>query len=103
MVGKVVFNLTVAISLMTGSAAGLLSLLTWETLRRSPFGRAVSVLSLVMVLFIIYHVLILLTPTMQAYSVLFESALMAGVAIFIWLLIWSQHRMKSRPTAGGKP
>ena len=97
MVGAALYNLTVAFSLATGSAAGLLSLLTWETLRRSPFGRAVFVLSLVMVLFIVYHVVLLVSPTAPAYAVVFKSALFTGVAVFIWMLVWSQRRMQSRP------
>ena len=97
MVGEVLYNLTVAFSLVAGSAAGLLSLLTWETLRRSPFGRAVFVLSLVMVLFILYHVVVLVSPTPPPYVLVFKSALFTGVAVFIWMLVWSQRRMRSRP------
>ena len=97
MAGEVLHNLTVAFSLATGSAAGLLSLLTWETLRRSPFGRAVFVLSLVMVLFIAYHVVVLVALTPPPYVLVFKSVLFTGVAIFIWMLVWSQRRMRSRP------
>ena len=98
MVGDALYNLTVAFSLATGSAAGLLSLLTWEALRRSPFGRAVFVLSVVMVLFIVYHVLLLVSPAPPAYAVVFKSALFTGVAVFIWMLVWSHRRMRSRPS-----
>lgn len=100
MAGDVLANLTVAFSLATGSAAGLLSLLTWETLRRSPFGRAVFVLSVVMVLFILYHVLVLVAPATPAYAVVFKSVLFTGVAVFIWLLVWSQHRLRQHPDTG---
>lgn len=98
MASGVVYNLTVAFSIATGTTAGLLSLLTWETLRRSPFGRAALVLTFVMVLFILYHVLLLVSPTATGYAVLFKSALFTGVAVFIGLMVWSQHRMRSRPT-----
>ena len=97
MASEMLYNLTVAFSLATGSAAGLLSLLTWESLRRSPFGRAVFVLSIVMVLFIVYHVLLLASPATAAYARVFKSALFTGVAVFIWMLVWSQRRMRSRP------
>ena len=100
MVSEVVYNLTVAFSLAAGSAAGLLSLLTWESLRRSPFGRAVFVLSLVMVLFIVYHVILLVSSTTPAYVGVFKSALFTGVALFIWMLVWSQRRLQSRPRLG---
>lgn len=100
MVSETLYNLTVAFSLAAGSAAGLLSLLTWETLRRSPFGRAVFFLSLVMVLFIVYHVVLLVSPTTPAYVVLFKSALFTGTAGFVWMLVWSQHRLRTRPETG---
>lgn len=103
MVGGTIYDLTVAFSLITGSAAGLLSLLTWETLRRSPFGRAVLVLAAVMVLFIVYHVVVLVSPTPPAYIVVFRSVLFTGVAVFIWLLIWSQRRLRHRPGLGEPP
>lgn len=100
MVGEPWYNFTVAFSLATGSAAGLLSLLTWETLRRSPFGRAVFVLSLVMVLFIVYHVLLLVSPTTSVFAVAFKSAMFTGVTVFIWMLVWSQRRLQARPGTG---
>ena len=103
MVSEVVYNLTVAFSLAAGSAAGLLSLLTWESLRGSPFGRAVFVLSLVMVLFIAYHVLLLVTPGTPFYAGAFKSALFTGVAVFIWMLIWSQRRLRMRPRSEVSP
>ncbi len=96
------FALTVVYSIITGTAAGVLSLQAWEILRHSPFGRAVSLLSLVMVLFILYHVLLLLFPVPPVRPDLLESALMTGMALFVGLLIWSQHRMRVG-TAGVKP
>lgn len=100
MVSETVYNLTVAFSLVAGSAAGLLALLTWETLRRSPFGRAVFVLSLVMVLFIAYHVVLLVAPGTPVFTELFKSALFTSMAVFVWMLVWSQHRLRARPGTG---
>lgn len=99
MVSETVYNLTVAFSLATGSAAGLLSLLTWETLRRSPFGRAVFVLSLVLVLFIVYHVVLLVGLPATGLLPVFKSAMFTGVTVFIGLLVWSQHRLRSPPAS----
>ena len=100
MVSETLYNLTVVVSLAAGSAAGLLSLLTWESLRRSPFGRAVSVLSLVLVVFIAYHVVLLVWPSAPGIVAAFKAAMFTGLAVFIWLLVWSQHRLRSRPTSG---
>lgn len=101
MVSETVYNLTVAFSLAAGSAAGLLSLLTWETLRRSPFGRAVFVLSLVLVVFIAYHVVLLVAPPAAGVLAVFKSAMFTGIAVFIGLLVYSQHRLRARPEPGG--
>ena len=101
MVAEPLYDLTVAFSLAAGTAAGLLSLLTWEALRRSPFGRAVFVLSLVMVLFIAYHVVVLVWPSLPGFAVLFKSVLFTGVAVFVWMLVWSQRRLQAPPTADG--
>lgn len=97
MVGETLYDITVAFSLIAGSAAGLLSLLTWEVLRRSPFGRAIFMLSFVMVLFILYHVLLLISPTPPAYIGVFKSVLFTGVTLFIWMLVWSQYRLRTQP------
>lgn len=100
MISETVYNLTVAFSLVAGSAAGLLALLTWETLRRSPFGRAVFVLSLVMVLFTTYHVALLVAPGTSVYIEVFKSALFTGMAVFVWMLVWSQYRLRARHGTG---
>lgn len=100
MVSETLYDLTVAFSLVAGSAAGLLSLLTWETLRRSPFGRAVGVLSLVLVVFTVYHVVLLVSPPTSGVVAAFKSAMFTGATVFIWMLIWSQHRLRARPEQG---
>lgn len=100
MPGAPFYTLTVTFSLVTGTAAGILSLLTWETLRRSPFGRAVFVLSLVMVVFILYHTFLLVFPTPPLILHAFKSITFTGVAIFIWMLIWSQRRIQAAPVVG---
>lgn len=100
MLGEPFVTLTVVFSLVTGTAAGLLALLTWEILRRSPLGRAVFVLASVLVVFILYHVVVLLFPDMPALATVFKSAMFTGTAIFVWMMVWVQHRMRKRATGG---
>lgn len=95
MANDIVFTLTIIFSLITGTGAGLLALLTWEILRRSPFGRAVAALSLAMGIFVVYHVLLILLPSELLITKVFKSAMFTGVAIFIGMIIRSQHRMRS--------
>lgn len=95
--GGVLYGLTVAFSLVSGTAAGLLSLLVWRTLRQSPFGRAVLVLSLVMFTFTLYHAFVLTVPVSSFVGRATESLLFTGVAVVIWTMIWSQHRVRTSP------
>lgn len=100
MVGGTLETLTVAFSLVSGTAAGLMSLLAWETLRRSPFGRAVFILSLVMVTFIGYHLVVLILDTSLPLIQTFKSTLFTGAAVFVWMMVWSQHRVRTSPVEG---
>lgn len=96
MASETLFTLSVLFSLVTGTAAGILSVLTLEALRRSPFGRAVFALSIVMAVFVLYHATLILSPgtTMLAEGV--KSALYTGVAAFVWTMVWSQYRVRHR-------
>lgn len=97
MSGGFAYNIALAFALVSGTAAGVLALLTWEALRRSPFGRAVFLLSAVMVVFILYHGFLVVADTPPVWAKLFKSLMFTGVAAFIWMLIWSQHRLRSHP------
>jgi len=99
MVGDPFVTLTIVLSLVSGTAAGLLSLLTWEILRRSPLGRAVFVLSIVLVIFTLYHVIVLVSPIPTLVEKLFKSAMFTGATVFIWTMVWIQRRMR-RSAAG---
>lgn len=99
--GGTLYTLTVVFSLVSGTAAGLLSLLAWETLRQSPFGRAVFVLSLIMGCFILYHVFALLYEGQVVVLQSFKSVLFTGTAAFIWTMVWSQHRVRTNPVREG--
>lgn len=107
---EVLFNATVAFSIVTGTAALLLAVEARQILRRSPFGTAVWVLAGVMAVFITYHLLLLafhhdfgpLTGGPPAFLRLFESLLYTGIAAFVWLLIWSQRRLRSGAAPGGE-
>lgn len=96
MSGESIYTLTVVFSLVTGTAAGLLSLLTWEILHRSPLGRALVVLSAMLVIFIVYHGIVLVSPEPPLIAKLFESAMFAGATGFIWVMVWTEHGMRHR-------
>lgn len=100
MVWDSLVTVTLLFSIITGTAASLLSVLTLEILKRSPFGRAVFVLSLVLALFVLYHVALFLVPGRLILEHAFKSAMYTGVAAFVWLMVWSQHRLRREPSNG---
>lgn len=100
MEGESLYTLTVVFSLVSGTAAAILSLLTWESLHRSPFGRAVFVLSFVMGVFTFYHVFILVYPTQSVFVQVFKSLVFTGVAVFVWMMVLSQHRLRTVAVEG---
>lgn len=96
MAGDPLFTLSILFSLITGTAASLLALLTLEILRQSPFGRAVFALSVAMALFVIYHVTLLLSPGVATFAEIVKSVIYTGVTAFVWTMVWSQYRMRRR-------
>lgn len=49
------YRLSIPFAIVTGCAAGLLAVLTWETLRNSPFGLSLKLLAVVMSIGTVYH------------------------------------------------
>lgn len=90
------FDVSVTFALVTGTAAGLLALLSWEIFRTSPYGRAVFTLTAVMVAFTLYHAALLVVGPDGLVAIrIVESAIFTGMAAFIGLMIWSQRRHQS--------
>lgn len=100
MVWDSIIAVTLLFSIITGTAASILSLLTLEILVRSPFGRAVFVLSLVLALFVLYHVALVLLPGQLMLEHSIKSVTYTGVAAFVWLMVWSQHRLRQESGEG---
>lgn len=90
------YTLTVAFSLVSGTAAGLLAALTWEILRESPLGRASLVLAAALVAFILYHVVVLVSPDLPTVVSVVKSAMYTGVAAFVWTMVWFQRHVRQR-------
>lgn len=89
-------TVTVIFALVTGTGAGVLSLLAWEVFRKSPFGRAVLALTITMIVMILYHLILLLFPSTPTAAKILKSAMFTGVMIFIWVMVWDQHRVQRK-------
>lgn len=94
-------HLTVTFAIITGTGAGLLSVLTWNAFRRSPFGKVIFVLTFTMAAFTVYHALLIVLPSEPLIVELFEAAVYTGVAGFVVMMLHTQRHMNARTAAGG--
>lgn len=95
MPGYTLFDISVTVALVAGTAAGLLALLTWNIFRTSPFGRALFTLTAVMAVFTLYHGVLLVVGSESLVVVrVIQSAIYTGMAAFIAMMIRSQRRLQ---------
>lgn len=94
-------HLTVTLAVITGTGAGLLSVLTWKAFRRSPFGKVVFVLTVTMAVFTVYHALLMVLPSEPLVVRLFESAIYTGVAGFVAMMLYTHYRLDGHAAASG--
>lgn len=95
MVDTTVHTLGALFALVSGTAAGILSLLFWRVLRESPFGTVIALLSGVMSAMIVYHVVLFLVEPDTVLLDTLRSALYTAVAIFLWVVISTHRRINS--------
>lgn len=100
MVHGTVHTLSALFALVSGTAAGLLSVLFWRVLRESPFGTVIALLSGTMSAMIVYHVALFLVEPDTVLLDTFRSALYTVVAIFLWLVIATHHQIEKSATEG---
>lgn len=92
--------MSVLFALVSGTAAGLLSLLFWRVLRESPFGTVIALLSGTMSAMIIYHIILFLVEPDTLLLDTLRSALYTVIAIFLWLVIVTHHQIDSSAAGG---
>lgn len=100
MVDTAVHTLSALFAVITATGAGFLSILYWHTLRESPFGMVIALLTLTMSAMIMYHiVLFLLEPDTLILDTL-RSGLYTAIAIFLWLVVATHQRIKNSAVEG---
>lgn len=85
---------TVVFAVVTGTAAGILALLSLEILRQSPVGRAMALFSFALVLFIIYHILLLFINQSGALISALTGMTYTAVAVAVWLIVLADLRIE---------
>lgn len=93
MVNTTIHTLSVIFAIVSGTGAGLLALLFWRVLRKSPLGVIVVLLCGTMSAMIVYHVLLFVVEPDSVLLDTLRSALYTIVAIFLWLVIATHHRL----------
>lgn len=102
MIGELWANLMLLSSLVAGTAAMTLSILTWQILRKSAVGRTVVALTGVMLLFSVYHGIALLFPQAELVASVLKSITFTAVALFIAFSIRFERKVGDDTTARGK-
>lgn len=88
-------------ALVAGTAAFVLSSLTYRVFAGSPFGRMIAVLPVSFALFVLYHALLLIPGGSRFVAELVETASFVGLLAFA-LGMLRLHRRMSRRAGGGR-
>lgn len=87
MPGDTLFHISVTFAIVTGTAAGVLALLSWEVFRHSVFGRVIFGFTALMAVFILYHALLMTFADRFPLVPLLESLFYTGLAVFVGLML----------------
>lgn len=100
MVDSTLHTISAIFAIIAGTGAGLLSILVWRILRKSPFGTIVALLSVTMSGLIVYHVVLFVLRPESLFLNTLRSALHTVLAIFLWLVV-ATHQQLQHNAAGG--
>lgn len=88
-------ELGIALALIGGTGAGVLSLLSWEVFRQSPFGKAVFALTVMMSAFVIYYTVVSAIQTDLLVVEILQSLIYTVLVVVIALMIDAQRRIRT--------
>lgn len=100
MVDTTLHTLSALFAIIGGTGAGILSIVVWSVLRKSPFGTIIALLSVTMSGMIIYHVVLFFLGADSLFMDTFRSALQTILAIFLWLVIVTHHQLQYSVSSG---
>ena len=99
----VVYKASVLFAVVTGTSATLLSLLLWSVFRRSPIGKAVFGLLIVMSLFTVQNALVLLFSCDVFFVRLLKSGINTAVLAVVILFLVTAHTFEIDSLRGERP
>lgn len=102
MVAELWVQVTLISSLIVGTAAFTLGILTWEILRTSAIGQIVSALVVLFALFSFYHGILLLFPEADLLVSILKSFTFTAAALLIGFTIKFERQHDSPPRSPGE-
>ncbi|MDS0474604.1 hypothetical protein [Natrinema sp. 1APR25-10V2] len=103
MIHSVVQMLSIPFVIIASTGAGIFALLLWSIFRNSPFGTAVALLSLGLVVLAVYHVMLFATDLDPMALHVLRSGANTVIAIFLGLLALRHRQLRQDRLTGGKP
>lgn len=100
MPGDTLFHLSVTFAIVTGTAAGVLALLTWEVFRHSVFGRVIFAFTALLAVFIVYHALLMTYKGEVPGIAVLESLFYTGLAVFVGLMLRVELALRNEDARG---
>lgn len=81
-----VYGLGLVVTIVVGTAAGILALLSWRAVQKTPFEMIAVILALSLVGVIVYHVMVAVSGGSLVLETL-RSVIHTALALFVWLAI----------------
>lgn len=103
MVAEMWVRVTLLLSLVAGTAAFTLGLLTWEILRASAIGQIVTALIVLVALFSFYHGILLVFPEAELLVSVLKSFTFTAAALFVAFTIRFERRISKDGRMQGDP
>lgn len=100
MVDTTVHTLSILFAIISGTGAGILSIIVWDGLRKSPFGTILVLLSVLMSGMITYHIVLFVIESNSLFLNTLRSALYTILAIFLWLVIATHEQLQNDASEG---
>lgn len=97
----VFLRLSITLAVVAGTAGSVLAVQAWREFRGAPFGRILGLLPVFMVLFTLFHALLLVVPDAPATVEAIESAAFVLLVVFMVLMVRLHFRMSRSPAGTG--
>ena len=95
---SVYLRLSIVLAVVAGTVGSVLAVQAWRRFRGAPFGRALAVLPAFMVLFTLFHAVLIVAPDAPGTVEAIESVAFVLLVVFMALMVRLHFRMSRRST-----